>query len=253
MISVIVLGTGNVGTHLIQVFSEAKNVELVQVYNRKESSLNFIKDKVATTTKVNGLKEADVYIIAISDDAIPEFSSRIAGENKLIVHTSGSASIHALKNDGNKGVFYPLQTFSKKQSVDFSTIPICIETENEKDLLLLERLANSISNNVFIIDSEQRKRLHVAAVFTNNFVNYLYKIGYDICEEHNIPFETLHPLIMETAQKVATNHPKIIQTGPALRNDIKTIDAHLKLLSGEQKEIYQLLTESIKKTYGAKL
>ncbi len=78
-------------------------------------------------------------------------------------------------------------------------------------------------------------------------------MSYDICKEYNIPFETLHPLIIETAQKVVTNHPKVIQTGPAHRNDTKTINAHLKLLSGEQKEIYQLLTESIKKTYGAKL
>ncbi len=253
MISVIVLGTGNVGTHLIRTFLDTKNVALIQVYSRKKSSLKFIEGKVATTTELDNLKLADVYIIAISDDAISEFSSQLDGKNKLIVHTSGSASIHALKNDGNKGVFYPLQTFSKKQAVDFSIIPICIETENEKDLLLLEQLANSISNNVFIIDSEQRKRLHVAAIFTNNFVNHLYKIGFDICKEHNIPFEALHPLITETAKKIANINPVNIQTGPAHRNDTKTIDAHLKLLSGEQKEIYQLLTESIQKTYGEKL
>ncbi len=253
MISIIVLGTGNVGTHLITTFLDAKNVELVQVYSRKEASLKFIEDKVATTTKVNDLKEADVYIIAISDDAIPEFSSQLNFKDKLVVHTSGSASINVLKNNSNKGVFYPLQTFSKKHIVDFSTIPICIETEKEKDLQVLKKLANSISNNVFLIDSEQRKQLHVAAVFTNNFVNHLYKIGYDICKKHSIPFETLHPLITETAKKITDTNPAHIQTGPAHRNDTKTIDTHLKLLSGEQKKIYQLLTESIQKTYGEKL
>jgi len=114
-------------------------------------------------------------------------------------------------------------------------------------------LANSISKNVFIIDSEQRKQLHIAAVFTNNFVNHLYKIGFDICKEHNIPFETLHPLILETAQKIVHTNPVNIQTGPARRNDLKTIDTHLKLLAGEQKEIYQLLTQSIQKIYAEKL
>jgi len=253
MISVIVLGTGNVGTHLINAFLDAKKVTLLQVYGRKKLSLKFIEDKVATTTDLNELKEADVYIIAISDNAISEFSSKLNLKNKLIVHTSGSVSINALKNKGNRGVFYPLQTFSKQNNIDFSTIPICVEAEKNDDLIVLEKLASSISNNVFIIDSEQRKQLHIAAVFMNNFVNHLYKIGLDICEEHTIPFETLYPLINETAKKVATNHPKTIQTGPAHRNDTKTINDHLKLLSGEKKKIYQLLTESIQKTYGKKL
>ncbi len=253
MISVSVLGTGNVGTHLINAFLHAKNVELIQVYSRKKASLKFIKDRVSTTTSLDNLKEADIYIMAISDNAIPEFSSQLNFKNKLVVHTSGGVSINALKATGNKGVFYPLQTFSKQNNIDFSTIPICVETEKKEDLIILEKLASSISDNVFIIDSEQRKQLHIAAVFMNNFVNHLYKIGLDICEKHNIPFQTLYPLILETAQKVATNHPKTIQTGPAHRNDTKTIEAHLKLLSGEQKKIYKLITESIQKTYGKKL
>ena len=253
MISVIVLGTGNVGTHLIKTFLNTQNVVLAQVFSRKKSSLIPFKNKVATTISIRDLKEADVYIIAISDDAIPEFSSQLHYKNKLIVHTSGSASINALKNKGDKGVFYPLQTFSKKYDVDFSSIPICIETEKENNIQLLKKLAKSISNNVYLIDSEQRKRLHVAAVYSNNFVNHLCKISHDICKEHLIPFEILHPLIIETAQKITSNNPMDIQTGPAHRNDTKTINTHLELLSGEQKKIYQLLTESIQKTYGEKL
>jgi len=253
MISVIVLGTGNVGTHLTKAFLDSKSVALVQVYSRSKSSLKFIEAKVDTTTSLDKLKKADVYIIAISDNNISTFSSQLDGKDKLIVHTSGSASIKALKNKGDKGVFYPLQTFSKRNSIDFSTIPICVETEKNEDLVLLEKLASSISNNVFIIDSEQRKLLHVAAVFTNNFVNHLYKIGFDICEENNIPFEALHPLIIETAKKIVSNNPKTIQTGPAHRNDTDTIETHLNLLSGEQKKIYQLLTQSIQNNYGQKL
>ncbi len=157
MISVIVLGTGNVGTHLITTFLSAKNVELIQVYSRKKYSLKPFENRVATTASLENLMDADVYIIAISDDAISEFSSQLNFINKLIVHTSGSASINALKNKGDKGVFYPLQTFSKKNNVDFSSIPICIETEKKNNVQLLKDLANSISDNVYLIDSEQRK------------------------------------------------------------------------------------------------
>ena len=253
MISVIVLGTGNVGTHLINAFLKAKKVALAQVYSRTKTALIPFKNKTATTTNINQLIKADIYIIAISDDAISEFSSQLNVKNGLVVHTSGSVSIKALKNKGCKGVFYPLQTFSKKNVVDFSKIPICLEAENKEDANLLKKLADSISNTVFMIDSEQRKQLHVAAVFSNNFVNHLYKIAFDICKEHAIPFETLYPLITNTAQKIVHHNPFTIQTGPARRNDTKTINAHLKLLSSEQKKIYQLLTESIQHTYGEKL
>lgn len=253
MVSVIVLGTGNVGTHLINTFLNCTSIDLVQIYGRTTSSLSIFEDKVATTTNVSNLKKADVYIIAISDDSISQFSSRLTGKEKLIVHTSGSLSINALKNEGHKGVFYPLQTFSKQSKIDFNTIPICIEADNDKDLKVLKKLANCISNKVNVIDSEQRKYLHIAAVFSNNFVNYLYKIANDICDKNNIPFEILQSLIVETTQKIATNYPSEIQTGPAIRNDTKIIEEHLKLLSGEQKIIYQLITKSIQKTNGEKL
>ena len=253
MISVIVLGTGNVGTHLINAFLENSSIDLLQVYSRKKSSLNFVKNRVSTTTSLNSLKAADVYIIAVSDNAISELSSHLKLENKLVVHTSGASSINVLKNNSNKGVFYPLQTFTKDINIDFKAIPICIETENKMDLILLENLASKISDNVFILNFEQRKYLHIAAVFTNNFVNHLYKIGFDICKENRIPFEILYPLIRETANKVIDNEPVTIQTGPAFRNDTQTISNHLNLLPEEKKKLYQLLTDSIKNSHGEKL
>ncbi len=253
MLSVIILGTGNVATHLISAFSKAKNVELKQVYGRNESALKSIDNRISTTSTLCNLATADVYIIAISDDAISEFSSQLPLKNKIVVHTSGSISLQSLQNLGNKGVFYPLQTFSKNHKVNFNEIPICIEAENRNDFSLLKKLANSISDKVYPIDSSQRKYLHVSAVFTNNFVNQLYKIGNDICNQNDIPFEVLQPLILESAKKIATNNPTDIQTGPAYRDDQKTISNHLELLSGDEKKIYKLLTESIQKTHGKKL
>jgi predicted short-subunit dehydrogenase-like oxidoreductase (DUF2520 family) len=158
-----------------------------------------------------------------------------------------------LNKENRKGVFYPVQSFSKNKAVNFKTIPIGIEAENESDLKIIEKVAKSISNAVFTIDSEQRKALHVAAVFVNNFVNHLYQIGQEICLDNQIAFEILKPLIQETAEKINTISPREAQTGPAIRKDKNTIDTHLAFLSKEnQKNIYKTLTQSIQE-YGKKL
>lgn len=253
MISVILLGTGNVAGHLAQVFLQSKEVNLVQIYGRNISAVKSFENEVEITTNLENLKDADIYVIAISDDAISEFSSQLSLKGKLVVHTSGSVAMKALKTTANKGVFYPLQTFSVHHKIDFGEVPVCIETENNEDLLLLEKVASSITSHVYFIDSAQRKHLHISAIFINNFVNHLYKIGFDICNEHKIPFKILHPLIIETAEKIADVNPNTVQTGPAKRNDKKTIKNHLKLLGGHEKEIYNILTQSIQNTYGKEL
>jgi len=253
MIKVVILGTGNVATHLIKAFSIAKKVELVQVYTRTKNNLKAFENNVETTTNLSALKEADVYIIAIADDAISEFSSKLKLKNALVVHTSGSVSMENIDSRFRKGVFYPLQTFTKGKKVDFGTIPICLETQYNDDLLVLEKLASTISNAVYFIDSTQRESLHIAAVFVNNFSNHLYYVGKSLCSQHNVPFEILQPLIQETANKVQTIHPFDAQTGPAKRNDTNIISKHLDALPKNYQEIYALLTKSITKTYEQEL
>ena len=244
MIKIVIIGGGNVASHLTNAFYETKDVSLVQVYARNISQIEHLKHHTSITNSLELLIDADVYILAVSDDAISEVSSKI-NANSLVVHTSGSAALESLKNKGQKGVFYLLQSFSKGKAVNFDEIPFCLEAENKKDLELLEILAKSIGSKIYHINSEQRKSLHAAAVFVNNFTNHMYKIGADICEEHQVPFEVLQPLIQETALKIKELSPAIAQTGPAKRNDQKTIQNHLKLLNREQQEIYQLITKSI--------
>lgn len=219
------------------------------MYNRNIESLKPLKDKTLITDDLSDLKNADLYIISITDDAIQEFSQKLSLNGKLVVHTSGSIAMNVLNSKFNKGVFYPLQTFSKGQKVNFKKIPICIETEIDNDLPKLEEIASSISKNVYILDSEQRKKLHLSAVFVNNFVNHLYHIADDLCKENKVPFEILYPLILETSKKIKKLNPKDAQTGPAKRKDIKTINHQLEQLSESQKEIYRVLTDSILKTY----
>ncbi|TYP96723.1 putative short-subunit dehydrogenase-like oxidoreductase (DUF2520 family) [Tenacibaculum adriaticum] len=245
MISVVIIGNGNVAYHITKAFLKADNVDVKQVYARSINKIAYLKNSVSITNKLELLKDADVYIISVSDDAIPEVSSMITNKKALVVHTSGSVSLNLLQNKGRKGVFYLLQSFSKSKEVNFEKIPFCLEAKNKKDLALLEELALTIGKKIYHINSQQRQQLHVAAVFVNNFVNHMYKIGNDICDEYNVPFEVLHPLIMETATKIDFLSPKEAQTGPAIRNDQKTIKNHLDLLNENQQEIYKLLTQSI--------
>ncbi|WP_269225386.1 Rossmann-like and DUF2520 domain-containing protein [Flavobacterium eburneipallidum] len=246
MVKVILIGSGNVAQHLIKAFAKSEKIDVIQAFSRQKQALTHLVDADKITNNFKDLTEADLYIIAVSDDAIAEVSSQLPFENRLVVHTSGSVSLDALDKKNRNGIFYPLQTFSKKADVDFSQIPLCLECENETDFELLKNLAEIISDKVYEINSEQRKALHVSAVFVNNFVNHLYQMGNKICTENNVPFEILKPLIQETANKIMTLSPNEAQTGPAIRNDKQTIASHLDFLLDEnQKNIYQILTQSI--------
>jgi predicted short-subunit dehydrogenase-like oxidoreductase (DUF2520 family) len=257
MMKVIIIGSGNVAQHLIATFHNSQNlsfdIELIQVFSRKREKLTHLVEADKITTDLNLLLEADLYIIAVSDDAIATVASQLPFKNRLVVHTSGAAPLTVLGDNNRKGVFYPLQTFTKNKEIDFKSIPICLESENIYDFKLLEKAAKTLSDKVFTINSEQRKALHVAAVFVNNFTNHLYRLGSEICEEHQVPFDILKPLIQETAQKIMNLSPAKAQTGPAIRNDQNTIEAHQALLSNEnQLTIYKILTQSIQQ-HGKKL
>jgi len=251
MIRIVVLGTGNVASHLIQAFEGASSVEVVQVYNRSMEGLDSLRFRGSSTTHLNELIDADCYIIAVPDDAVVNVSAALLFENRLVVHTSGSVAMNDLNAKNRKGVFYPLQTFSKNRKVYFNEIPLCLEATNNKDLEILKTMGRTISSAVFEIDSEKRKQLHLAAVFVCNFVNHLYHIGHEITEKNELPFSILKPLIKETAFKIERDSPAAMQTGPAKRNDINTMKKHLEILDVPiQKELYTLLSQAITETYG---
>lgn len=246
MFSIVILGSGNVASHLIAAFQKSDLILIKQVFARNPlvTIPNFPQEKIIHS--IDQLEVADLYIISVTDTAIVELANQIPFDQAFVVHTSGSMPMTVLPNKHRKGVFYPLQTFTKNKKVDFKEIPICLEAENERDLLLLKTVAEKISSKVYTINSEQRKAMHVAAVFVCNFVNHLYQLGHEVCNEHNIPFEILHPLIAETANKIQYLPPEDAQTGPAKRNDTITINSHLNFLTDtNKKEIYKILTKSI--------
>ncbi|MBU2997306.1 DUF2520 domain-containing protein [Cellulophaga baltica] len=254
MVSIVLIGTGNIATHLYDTFLLHKAINVVQVVGRSEKSLSFFAKKTETCLIDETIKTAAIYVIAVSDDAINSVSKKLQNKKGLVVHTSGSVPLSSLTYNKNSGVFYPLQTFTKGKKIDFKNIPICIEALQKDDFLLIEKLAKIISNKVYTISTEERQHLHVAAVFVNNFTNYMFTLGNEICEEHKVPFDILKPLINETVEKIADLTPKNAQTGPAKRNDFDTMQRHIEQLrSKEKKKIYKLLSESILEKYGKEL
>ena len=241
-----IIGSGNVAHHLVRALTGLSNYKIQNVAVRSLDKVTdfFPKDLIVTT--VEALKPADITLISVTDSAIAEVSTKISYKYSLVVHTSGTTALEVLNDKNRKGVFYPLQTFSKNKEINFKEVPLCLEAENIDDLNDLKQLAKEISDKVFEISSDQRKSLHVAAVFVSNFTNHLYSIGNEICKENNIPFDILKPLIKETADKINYLNPKDAQTGPAIRFDQKTIKAHQDFLKNQNyKTIYNLITQSI--------
>lgn len=244
MARISMIGTGSVATHLSQALQNAGH-EIVQVYSRTPNSATLLAEQLGCpfTTELTNISTCDLAIISVKDDAISKVASQL---DCPIAHTSGTKSI-AVLGEKDVGVFYPLQTFSKKRKVDFQNIPICIESNNKELLTLIEEIAKSISNNVHQLSSEQRKYLHLSAVIACNFSNLMYQLADEICTEQNIPFDLLKPLITETSQKIQVVSAQEAQTGPAQRQDSATIEKQTALLNTdeEKRNIYELLTESI--------
>lgn len=253
MIQVAIIGGGNVASHIYKSFSTHKQIEVRQVFNRNANRLSFVKDPRKRIEKYEDLEFAHVYIIAVKDEAIEEVVSRLPENGSIIAHTSGSVPMNAINRFKNFGVFYPLQTFSKDRAVNFEEIPLCLEANSDQNLQTLKKLAGYVSRSVFEVNSKQRRALHLSAVLVNNFTNHLYTLAADYCSKNELPFKILLPLIRETSAKIETLTPFSAQTGPALRNDTKTIETHLEMLDKDQKKIYTILTQSIQKLHGKKL
>lgn len=248
------IGAGNLATNLAKAFYN-KGFVIDQIFSKTTESAQSLAGEVealSTTNLEDVILTSDLYIIALKDDVLPQLLSRIIAnkENALFVHTAGSVPMNIFEGHSNRyGVFYPMQTFTKERVVDFSTIPLFIEANNPSDKKTLMDIASIISSKVYEANSEQRKKLHLAAVFSCNFVNHLYALSAEILEEYGLPFDSMLSLIDETTQKIHHLHPKDAQTGPAVRNDQDVMNRHLSMLAPhpDVQEVYRLLSKNIVK------
>lgn len=245
-----IIGAGNLATR-VALELHNKGVEIVQVYSRTvTSALTLARllgcNYVTKTEKIT--PDADIYLISVSDMVMNDLISTVNFNNKLVAHTAGSIPMEELKKISlNYGVFYPLQTFSKFRDVNFSRIPFCIEANNVENETSLVELASLISKDVRVINSDQRKQLHLAAVFVSNFTNHMYAVANEIIQEKGLSFDILYPLISETASKVRSMTPRAAQTGPAVRNDKNIMQEHLSMLGSKPKfkKLYNTISDSI--------
>ncbi|MCK5824658.1 MAG: DUF2520 domain-containing protein [Ichthyobacteriaceae bacterium] len=255
MYKIVLIGTGNVAYHLIEAFNKTNNAEIIQVYGRDVKILEGVNSKyhIDYTDDLHNLKNADLYLIAITDSAIAKVSSNLPFTNRLVAHTSGATDISIIDDKNKRAVFYPLQSFTKGKSVDFANIPILVEagdnndSNSNKDITVLKNIASTLSNNVKEISSVQRQYLHVGAVYVNNFTNHMFSIAKDILHDAEVDFDLLKPLIAETVEKINSTTPIKAQTGPAKRGDVITEKKHLELIiNKDYKDVYEVISKSIK-------
>lgn len=250
---IVCLGSGNVATHMANAFKD-NGADIAQVWSRDLKHAQILANETGSQA-ISDLKAvdkyADLYLIAVKDDAIEKVAKALKDVKGMVVHTSGATGIGVLQGHKDHGVFYPLQTFSKAQPIDFIHVPICLEANSEENMSTLQLMAMKLSPLIYEIDTKKREILHVAGVFACNFVNHLYQLSHQILKKNDLDFELLRPLIMETAVKVQEALPEDVQTGPAARNDKKTLLKHEELLKRmpHLQEIYKNLSNSIKKTH----
>lgn len=250
--SIVFVGAGNLATNLAKALYR-KGFRIAQIYSRTEDSARTLAQAVEAeyTTDLSELYAyARLYVVALKDDALlPLLPDMVAGREKALwVHTAGSIPMNIWEGYVPRyGVFYPMQTFSKQREVKFDAIPVFVESAHAEDAAFLKEIAATLSDRVYEATSEQRKCLHLAAVFTCNFTNHMYALAAELLEKYNLPFEAMLPLIDETARKVHEIAPKKAQTGPAIRYDEQVMNGHLAMLADEphMQDIYRQLSNSI--------
>lgn len=250
------VGAGNVAWHLAPALDNA-GVIITEVYNRnKKEGAALVKRLYQAQVKDDldfSRNPVDVIFLCVADDVIEDLAAQlIIDSNTIVAHLSGALPIISLSNYfRSSGVFYPLQTFSKTKNVDFRQVPILIEGTDKHTLTTLKMIGQALSRNVFTVTSAERSAVHLAAVFASNFANHMLTISEKLLKKEKLNLSILHPLISETIKKAITIGPTNAQTGPARRQDLKTLDKHITMLQEDEEtaEIYRLVSQHILDSY----
>ena len=256
MMKISIIGSGNVATHLAQAFYGA-GCQIVQVWSREFDHAEMLASRVMAEPidKITLLyPTADVYILAVADDALFDMALDLRLRDALVLHTAGSVSLSVLRPVSRRhGVLWSPQTFIRDVAMDYAALPFCIEGSTPEVEKQIRQLVELVSTHVYSVSSSQRQWLHLAAVMVNNFGNAVNALAQDLLDQHQIPFEILHPLVTMTAEKIKQGNLWHQQTGPARRKDQKTIDNQRRLLADNEQllALYDLLTELIQQRCAA--
>jgi predicted short-subunit dehydrogenase-like oxidoreductase (DUF2520 family) len=253
-LSIVIIGTGNVGTQLGKSLLRA-GFAVTQVAGRNSARAMELAQMLGSSfsTDIDNLVRADMYLIATNDDSV-ETVAKSLPEDSFAVHTSGTLPLDILSGLKRYGVLYPVQTISKYGDISPDKVPLCIEGSDPETLQILTLVAERLSGKVVAMDSGHRRILHLAAVFANNFTHFLLAVSADILKKGNLSFDLLRPLIEETFRKALAEKADLgkLQTGPARRGDIKTLKSHLEFLKEQTPayaELYSLISRLIMEEY----
>ena len=245
------IGAGNVATHLAKGLFDA-GIDIYQVFSKNIENADELAEKVNALAIQSlaclNLNAVDFLIISVKDDVIPLLAKSLSSTETIVVHTSGTRSIDLLSDHPKRGVFYPLQTFSKHTAMSLKNVPFCIEANSQETEAELVELAQFLSEDVRLIDEPTRKEIHIAAVVACNFSNHMFALADKLLQDSGADFSILQPLILETVSKAMNvAHPKNVQTGPAVREDYEVIKKHLERLEGNPsfQNLYQDISNSI--------
>ncbi len=248
----VIIGSGNIAWQMSKKLKKEKQ-KILQIYSRKIASAKKLAtvhkcEYTSSLRKIN--RDADIYLIAVSDDAIAEVAGKISylnSDKNIFIHTSGSISLKVLEGIyENAAVIWPPQSINKEIKIDFSKVPLCITAE-KKSLTLAKKIAKLLSNKIYILEENQKQQLHLAAVFANNFSNHMAAVAEKICLENDLDFKILHPILKETFEKIVKVGPREAQTGPASRSDQLTMSKQEAMLKKDVslKKIYGLISKHI--------
>jgi predicted short-subunit dehydrogenase-like oxidoreductase (DUF2520 family) len=252
--TIVLIGSGNVATHAGQALVAAGQ-RILQVFSRREAPAHALAALIGAEAITDPRRlhpSADLYILSLNDSSYLPFLRSITLRNRLMVHTSGSIPADVFREfTGHYGVLYPLQTFTKDRKVNFREVPLLVEGSDPAIEEVLLKLARSIADTVERIDSEKRRKIHLAAVFASNFVNHLLSLSAELLTKEGVDIHLLAPLVRETCEKALLLMPAEAQTGPAMRRDWNVIEKHLEMLKDrpEFREIYDMLSKSIASRY----
>lgn len=251
MQKITIIGSGNIAWHLKEAIAKCSNYKVSQLVGRANKPSPYFVEIPAYTNNIEQLVPTDIIIIAVSDTAIADVAKKLVNTSALVVHTSGSVPLSILEKLNHHGVLYPLQTFTKGRIVNLQKVPFCIEANNTENLKEVRQLASAFSEKIEQMDSIMRAKLHFSAVLANNFGNHLLALTESYCNDNNLSFELLKPLLMETTSKAFDMGAMEAQTGPARRDDKETIKKQLAVIDNDQlRQMYKTITNSILTTYG---
>jgi predicted short-subunit dehydrogenase-like oxidoreductase (DUF2520 family) len=248
-----IIGSGKIAKVIAKACIQ-QQLEIACIYSRNFEHASILAAQINCQNVVAQIsaipQNLDLYCLCVNDDAIEEVSLQLQ-VNGVVVHFSGSQPIELLSNQEKYGVCWPIQTFSEGTIESLKEIPFLIQANNTETLKQIKEFVSKLSNSIIISNNQERRYYHLAATIANNFSNHLYTHAANLLQKHQLDFKLLLPILNETIHKLETGHPYQNQTGPALRNDTQTIQAHLDLLENEPdtKALYQLMTQSIQKVH----